>query len=81
MYLGCRYILHESFSAERMIEEIARRRVTHIILVPAQIIAILNSPQFTPSKLASLQMLGSVGAPLHRAYKQANQRVVAEPFL
>lgn len=70
MYLGCRYLLHESFSAERYIEEIASQRVTHIILVPSQIIAILTSPNFTPAKLASLEMLGSVGAPLHLSIKQ-----------
>ena len=70
MYLGCRYILHESFDAERFIEEIAARRVTHVMLVPAQIIAILNSPRFDPARLASLEMLGSVGAPLHLTLKQ-----------
>ena len=70
MYLGCRYILHERFDAEGFIEEIAAQRVTHVMLVPAQIIGILNSPRFEPAKLASLEMLGNVGAPLHLAYKQ-----------
>ena len=70
MYLGCRYILHARFDAERFIEEIAAHRVTHVMLVPAQIIAILNSPRFALTKLASLEMFGSVGAPLHLACKQ-----------
>ncbi len=70
MYLGCRYILHESFDAERFIDTIAAQRVTHVMLVPAQIIAILDNPRFDPAKLASLEMLGSVGAPLHLACKQ-----------
>ena len=70
MYLGCRYILHARFDAECFIEEIAAHRVTHVMLVPAQIIAILNSPRFAPAKLASLEMFGSVGAPLHLACKQ-----------
>ena len=80
MYLGCRYILHESFEAERFIEEVAAQRVTHIILVPAQIIALLNSPQFDPAKLASLEMLGSVGAPLHLAYQQQIHEVLPGRF-
>ncbi len=80
MYLGCRYILHQSFCAERVLEEIAEQRVTHIILVPTQIIALLNSPQFAPSKLASLEMFGSLGAPLHRAYKQQINRLLPNRF-
>ncbi len=70
LYLGCRYLVHERFDAERFIAEIAAQRVTHVMLVPAQIIAILNSAAFDPTKLASLEMLGSVGAPLHLACKQ-----------
>ncbi len=80
MYLGCRYLLHESFDAERFIETIAAQRVTHVILVPAQIIAILNSARFDPAKLASLEMLGSVGAPLHLACKQQIHEVLPGRF-
>ena len=39
-------------------------------MVPAQIIAILNSPGYRPEKLASLEMIHNVGAPLHLRYKQ-----------
>ena len=70
MYLGCKYILQTSFDAQRFIEEIYTRRVTHIVLVPAQIIAILNCPGANAAKLASLEMICSVGAPLHLASKQ-----------
>ncbi|MGR3914582.1 MAG: AMP-binding protein [Gammaproteobacteria bacterium] len=70
MYLGCRYILHANFDARRFIGEIEASCVTHVLLVPAQIIAILDCPDFAPRRLASLQMLGSLGAPLHRAHKQ-----------
>ena len=70
MYLGGKYILHERFDAERFIAEIAAQRVTHIMLVPAQVIALINSPAFEPAKLASLEMVCSLGAPLHLAYKQ-----------
>ncbi len=70
MYLGCTYILHRTFDAEAMIGDIEREKVTHVILVPAQIIAILNSPAFVPQALQSLQMLHNVGAPLHLEYKR-----------
>ncbi len=70
MYLGCTYILHQSFDAEAMIAAIAQEKVTHVIMVPSQIIAILNSPNFDPKALQSLEMLHSVGAPLHLEYKR-----------
>ncbi len=69
MYLGGTYILHEAFNAERVIRDIERERVTHIVMVPAQIIAVLNSPAFTPGALASLEMIHNVGAPLPLKYK------------
>ena len=80
MYLGCKYILHQSFDAERFIEEVFTQRVTHVMLVPAQIIAILNSPEFVPAKLASVEMLGSVGAPLHLAHKQQINQLLPGRF-
>lgn len=70
MFVGGTYILHESFDAARVIETIDREQVTHIIMVPAQIIAILNHPTFEPRKLQSLEMLQNLGAPLHVEYKQ-----------
>ncbi len=69
MYLGGTYILHESFNPEAVIADIKKEKVTHIVMVPAQIIAILNSPAFDPEKLSSLEMLQNVGAPLLLEYK------------
>ncbi len=70
MFTGCTYILHERFNAERVIEDIAARAVTHVVMVPSQIIAVLGSPAFDPRRLASLEMLQSVGAPLLLEHKQ-----------
>ncbi len=69
MFLGCTYILHPAFDAERVIAEVERSKVTHMVMVPSQIIALLASPAFAPGKLASLEMIQSVGAPLHLEYK------------
>jgi len=70
MFVGGTYILHESFKAERVIEDIERYKVTHVVMVPAQIIAILHSPAYDPQKLASLEMIHNVGAPLHVEHKR-----------
>jgi long-chain acyl-CoA synthetase len=69
MFLGCRYILHESFDPKRMLEEIEASQVTHVIMVPSQIVALLNHPDFDPAKLVSLEMIQSLGAPLLLEYK------------
>jgi long-chain acyl-CoA synthetase len=68
-YLGARYVLMKAFDPEVAIETIAREKVTHTMLVPAQIIAILGSPAFDPAKLASLEMILSLGAPLLQEHK------------
>lgn len=70
MFVGGTYVLHERFDAEAVLRAIRQERVTHIVMVPAQIIALLNSPAFDPEALRSLEMLQNVGAPLHREYKQ-----------
>ncbi|MFO1119109.1 MAG: AMP-binding protein [Rhodospirillales bacterium] len=70
MFVGGTYVLHESFDAGRVIADIDRYKVTHIVLVPAQITAILDHPDYVPEKLASLEMLHNLGAPLHRGIKE-----------
>ena len=68
-HLGATYILHRQFDAAAMIDTIAAEKVTHIMVVPAQIIALLDSPRFDVGKLASLQMNRSLGAPLPQPSK------------
>jgi long-chain acyl-CoA synthetase len=80
-YLGARYVLQRQFDAEEAIEIIARERVTHTMMVPAQIIAVLNAPNFSPEKLASLEMILSLGAPLYQEYKDLLNRLLARPLL
>jgi acyl-CoA synthetase (AMP-forming)/AMP-acid ligase II len=70
LMLGATYILHKAFDAPAVIAEIERSRVTHIVMVPSQIVAVLGSPGFAPERLASLEMLLTVGAPLHVEHKQ-----------
>lgn len=70
LFLGATYVLQSRFDAAEFIEIVARERVTHVMMVPSQILAVMNAPNFSPHKLSSLQMLGSVGAPLHREHKE-----------
>jgi long-chain acyl-CoA synthetase len=76
VYCGATYILHRQFDAQAMIETIAAEKVTHVMMVPAQIIAMLNAPTFDPDKVASLEMILSLGAPLLKAHKDHLNRVL-----
>ena len=80
LYLGATYILHPAFDAERVIEEVERSRVTHMVMVPSQVIALLSHPTFVPEKLASLEMVLSVGAPLHLEHKHRLNEVLPRRF-
>jgi acyl-CoA synthetase (AMP-forming)/AMP-acid ligase II len=68
--LGARYILLRRFDAAGFVEAVAREGVTHVMLVPSQITAVLDTPACTREALRSLEMLCSVGAPLHREHKE-----------
>ncbi len=80
MFLGCRYVMHRSFDAGAVIADIERYRVTHVVMVPAQIIAILGHPDYAPERLASLEMIHNVGAPLHLRYKQRINEELPDRF-
>ena len=68
-YLGATYVLLPQFNADATITAIERERITHIMLVPTQIIAILASKQYRPERLASLECILSLGAPLLQEHK------------
>ncbi len=79
-FLGARYILHPHFDVEAMIETIQREKVTHIMMVPAQIIALLQSPNFSQQNMQSMEMLLTIGAPLQQQYKEAVNAVIPGRF-
>lgn len=68
-YAGATYILHEQFNVDAMLETIAAEQITHMMLVPSQIVSMLHAPGFDPTKLQSLEMILSLGAPLQKAHK------------
>jgi acyl-CoA synthetase (AMP-forming)/AMP-acid ligase II len=64
-----RYVLARQFDPELLLELIERERGTHISVVPSQLISLLETPGFDVRRLASLECIMSVGAPLLRSYK------------
>jgi acyl-CoA synthetase (AMP-forming)/AMP-acid ligase II len=78
--LGATYVLHRAFDAEAFITTVERERVTHTMLVPSQIIAVLNAKGFDPARLTSLEMVLSLGAPLHEEYKDRLNRLLPRRF-
>jgi len=69
-FLGCTYVLQKKFDAVEFIETVRREKVTHVMMVPSQIVALLNAPNFSHEALSSLSMLCSVGAPFLREHKE-----------
>jgi acyl-CoA synthetase (AMP-forming)/AMP-acid ligase II len=69
-FLGGKYILHHHFDPVEVIATIERERVTHIVMVPSQIISLLEHSRLTAERLKSLQAVISLGATLHLPHKQ-----------
>jgi len=70
MFVGCTYVLLPSFETDAVLDVIEREKVTHTIMVPSQIISMMNSDRFDPTKLQSLEMIQTLGTPLHLEHKQ-----------
>ncbi len=79
-YMGATYVLMPSFDAARMVALMASERVTHIMTVPSQIIALLAEPGFSEEHLPDLEMVCSVGAPLLLEHKEELSRRLPNRF-
>ena len=79
-FLGARYVLHPAFDVDALIETVQSEGVTHIMMVPSQIIALLQSPAFEARAMQSLEMLLTIGAPLQQHYKEAVNAVIPGRF-
>ncbi len=80
IFQGATYILLPQFDPVTFIETIARENVTHVMMVPAQIIAMLNAPNFGPQALSSLEMILALGAPLHLEHKEQLNKILPGRF-
>ena len=70
MFLGSTFILHRQFDTEAFIDTVKREKVTHVMMVPSQVVGVLHSANFSAEALSSLEMICSVGAPLHKEHKE-----------
>lgn len=80
VFLGATYILRPQFDPIDYIDTIEREKVTHVMMVPAQIIAMMAAPNFKPEALASLEMILTLGAPLHMEHKEALNKALPGRF-
>ena len=69
LYLGCTYVLLPAFEPGDVIDALARECVTHTMLVPSQLIALLRREDFDDVHLPDLEMILSLGAPLLLEHK------------
>jgi len=72
--LGATYVLQPMFNAESFIDTIRRERVTHTMMVPSQVVGMLHAKNFSAEALESLEMILSLGAPLHMEHKDELNR-------
>ncbi len=80
VFQGSTYILLPQFDPVEYIETIEAEKVTHVMMVPAQIIAMLEAPNFDPDKLQSLEMILALGAPLHMEHKEKLNHLLPDRF-
>ncbi len=73
--LGATYILQRKFDPEGFLATIRAEQVTHVMMVPSQIAALLDAPGCTRETLASIETLCSVGAPLPVEHKARLRQV------
>ena len=81
IFIGATYVLLSRFDPVEYIETVAREKVTHVMLVPAQIIALLEAPNF---RLRKTQVPGNDPRPWGTAAQRAQRRVepaAARPVL
>jgi long-chain acyl-CoA synthetase len=79
-YLGATYVLMPGFHARKMIDLMHAEKVTHVLAVPSQIIALLAESDFDEEHLPELEMICSLGAPLHLRHKEELARRLPRRF-
>jgi acyl-CoA synthetase (AMP-forming)/AMP-acid ligase II len=79
-FLGGTYVLHRQFDPEATLAAIERERITHLVLVPSQIVPLLECATRAPERLASLQAFISLGATLHLRHKVSLKSLLPDRF-
>ena len=69
MYLGSTFVFGRHLNGSQLVEIVEKEKVSHITTVPAQMIAMLNAPNFSAKALSSVEAICCMGAPLHQKHK------------
>ena len=69
-FQGASFVMLKAFDADALIDAVAAHGVTHTMLVPTQIVTLLDHPRFQAETVGSLEMILSLGAPLHLEHKR-----------
>ncbi len=75
MYNAARMVLFRKFDPAACLEAIVAERITHGMMVPSQLVAMMALPDFTAERLESLVTLLAVGAPLLLEHKERLNRI------
>jgi acyl-CoA synthetase (AMP-forming)/AMP-acid ligase II len=74
--VGGRHVMLRKFEPAAVLELIQRERVTHLQMVPAMVIAMINHPDFSKYDLSSVKTLMMGGAPTHTALiRQVEEKI------
>lgn len=71
---GGHYVFAPGFDAQTVMQLAQQHGVTHTMMVPSQIISLLEYEEFDAQTLPSLEMILVLGAPLQLHYKQLLQQ-------
>jgi acyl-CoA synthetase (AMP-forming)/AMP-acid ligase II len=77
---GCEVRFAQNFDPRMFVETVERESVTHVMMVPSRVVALLASPHFSAKALRSLEMICTVGAPLHLEHKEKLNRCLSGRF-
>jgi len=71
LFAGGTLVAMPAFDTRGFLDAVARERITHTFMVPAQFIAVLGDPALETADTSSLQTILCAGSPLRRDTKRA----------
>lgn len=74
LFVGGTIHILKSFDPGELLKIIARERITHSFMVPAQYIALLDHPDLDITDLSSVEMMLSAGSPMRQDTKAATRQ-------
>lgn len=79
--LGGQTVLHPEFDPQKILPAIGKHRVTHLFLVPAMIMALINTPGAAQADYSSLEVIAYGAAPISEKVLLDAMRIFGCGFL